>query len=211
MTLQCFAYSDQAPLGTAEVEVILFGPDTADYDVQVSVSPRSVPLGGRITVTATCEPGTQMAVVYLEVQLGGSPVPDGFIFRQATLTPRANGEVAVRLPITADRAQDFPDPEVGPARALVLCGDPDAQQPVREGLGDAPFTITAAVARPATPLPAAAPELADTGSDPSRLVALAAYLLGAGLACELLGRRRRALVSRPADPPSLQGRRGPVA
>jgi hypothetical protein len=122
VTVACFAYSDQAPLGTAEVEVFLFGPDTADYDVQVSVSPRTVPLGGVLTVSATCEPGTEMAVVYLESEIEESPIPgDGFIFRQAILTPRPNGDVAVRLAISADHALDFTDPVVGPARAILAC------------------------------------------------------------------------------------------
>ncbi|WP_157606366.1 hypothetical protein [Phycicoccus sp. Soil802] len=196
VTLACFAYSDQAPLGTAEVEVLLFGPDTADYEVQVSVSPRSVPLGGVVTVSATCDPGTEMSVVYLQVQFEASFPGDGFIFRQATVRPRPNGDVTVRLPISADHARGFTDPEVGPALVVLVCGDPEAQQPVRDGYGETEFTITAAAApRPALS-PTQGPELANTGSAPSGLVGLALLLLGTGLACELLGRRRPTEASR---------------
>lgn len=187
VSVACFAYSDQAPLGTAEVEVFFFGPDTADYDVEVSASPHTVPLGGILTVSAKCEPGTKMAVVYLESVIEDSPFPnDGFIFRQASVIPSPNGDVAVSLPISADHELDFTDPEVGPALALVLCGDPEAEQPVREGYGEAQFTITSAAA----PLPGLAPELANTGSDPLKLSGLAAVLLVAGLALGLVGMRR---------------------
>lgn len=198
VSVACFAYSEQAPLGTAEVEVFLFGPDTADYEVEVSVSPHAVALGGTLTVSATCERGTQMAVVYLQSDFEGSFLPgDGFIFRQATLTPSPNGDVVARLPISADPTLDFSDPEVGPARAQVLCGDPEAEQPVREGLGEARFVITApASPRPPGTLPGPAQELANTGSDVSHVTGMAALLLVAGLAMSVAIRGRPAPASR---------------
>lgn len=156
------------------------------YDVDVTVSPRSVPLGGTLNVSAKCNPQTVRA----QVVLGSGQGIDDVLYAEVTLTPLPNGQVTAKLPVYAN--SDLPAPVPGPAVIAVYCNEDASQGPL--GFGSAGIVITAAV----TALdPVNAPvadrdpsaQLANTGSELSSLLALAGTLLIAGAIIALLRRR----------------------
>lgn len=168
-SVDCFAYADPDPLGSAEEEFFLV--TDADFEeIPVSVSPSRVAIGTSFTITAECEPGTTSAIVLA----GSGDNEDAFL--EEEVTPAADGTVTLTAVLKAGPLVDR-----GEAGAMVVCGTEDEPS----GFGFADFTIVAAPAAPAAPAPrpaSAVPTLANTGSDNGPLTAFGAglVLLGAG-------------------------------
>ena len=171
--VECFKYADAAPLGSDEAEIFIV-TDLDLAEVEVSVTPSTVAIGSRFTISGTCPVGTTSALV-----LAGSGENDE-PFLEEEVTPAPDGSVSLTTTLTAGRLVS-----VGDAGAAVLCGDED--QPL--ALGFAEFTITKAAAASAVPASPAAPTrpvLANTGSDNGPLAALGVGLLLLGLGAHRL-------------------------
>lgn len=187
----CMAYGTATPLGTDSAAFYAVAGDQMPYEVPVRVTPSRVALGGTITVSAQCRPGTVDATV-----LVGNTAADE-AFAEAPANPAPDGSLTVQVVMAKD-----PDnrgglaPVAGGGTVVVFCGDMDAEEgagPV--GIGLARFTITpAAVVQGAAPSGASgssgsAQELATTGSDAAPMTALAALLVLAGAGAHTLRRR----------------------
>ncbi|WP_143056224.1 hypothetical protein [Pedococcus cremeus] len=187
----CMAYGTATPLGTDSAAFYAVAGDQMPYEVPVRVTPSRVALGGTITVSAQCRPGTVDATV-----LVGNTAADE-AFAEAPANPAPDGSLTVQVVMAKD-----PDnrgglaPVAGGGTVVVFCGDMDAEEgagPV--GIGLARFTITpAAVVQGAAPSGASgssgsAQELATTGSDAAPMTALAAGLVLAGAGAHTLRRR----------------------
>ncbi len=165
-TVECYRYDDAAPLDTADAEFFIADEEPFD-EIPVTVSPSSVAIGTSFTISATCPQGTTVAAVL--AGSGDNEEP----FLEEEVTPGPNGEVSYTSVLRAGELV-----QTGDAGAVVFCGTEDELL----ALGFSEFTITAAraAAAPARPA-AAAPVLANTGSDNGPLVVVALGLLALGL------------------------------
>ncbi|MGO4343674.1 LPXTG cell wall anchor domain-containing protein [Pedococcus sp. 2YAF34] len=182
VTVDCFRYDEPAALGTASAQFLL-ATDLLFDEIDVTVSPYTVAIGSKYTITGACAPGTTTAEVLAGVGENDEP------FLDEVVTPAADGTVTYNDTLTAGEFVD-----TGDALAIVVCGDPSNP----DAVGAADFTITAApasaipVAVPgAAPAaaPAARPELAATGSDNGPLAGLGGALLLLGVGAHVLRRR----------------------
>lgn len=186
----CLVYGTETPLGTDEVAFYAVSGEEAPYEVPVQVTPRSVALGGTITVSAQCRPDTLDATVLVGNTAAEEP------FAEARTSPAPDGSLTVRVAIAKDPdSHDGPIPVAGGGTVVVFCGDIDAaggSEPV--GLGLARFTITPATvvrgaATSGTGTSGSVRELANTGSDAGPMTALAAGLVLVGAGAHGLRRR----------------------
>jgi LPXTG-motif cell wall-anchored protein len=187
----CLAYGAASPLGTDAVAFYAVAGDETPYEVPVEVAPGRVALGGTLTVSAQCRPGTLDATVLV----GNTAAEEAFA--SAPADPAPDGSLTVRVAIAKDAdIPGGPAPTAGGGTAVVFCGDIDAREgsgPV--GIGLARFTITPAglvqgsAPSGSTDSPGSAQELANTGSDTAPMLALAASLVLAGAGAHLVRRR----------------------
>jgi hypothetical protein len=187
----CMIYGSATPLATDSAAFYAVTGDQLPYEVPVQVTPGRVALGGNLTVSAQCRPGTLHATVLVGNTLADEP------FAEVPTTPAADGSLTVHVAIASDPGvRGGPAPVAGGGTAVAFCGDMDAEEgagPV--GVGLARFTITpAAVVQGSAPSgrsgsSGSARELADTGSVAAPMVALAASLVLAGAGAHLLRRR----------------------
>jgi LPXTG-motif cell wall-anchored protein len=185
VTVDCFAYADQRPTGSASTDIYVITFDSPIIDV--TVSPSKVRLGEQLTITGQCPAGTEVAVVAAGTEDADEP------FLAETVTPAADG--TVRYTGTVPRTGVEP----GKAAAFVLCGvgsldvlDGSNTDEFPTAFGFAEFTVLPAAVAPgtATPPPASTtPVLANTGSDNGPMAALAAGLLLLGAAAHVARRR----------------------
>ncbi len=213
ITLACT--SGGSTLATATAATLLFAvPESGRANV--TVSPGSEPLGGRVTVTAACPGGSAAGGVYL---FQGDNDP----FAGTASSPvRPTGTIRVSFPVALSRppGSTAPAPTRGPATAVVFCIDA-AGMPT--GTGHRDFTIARAViAAPATPRPqdlaAASPAGTDRptagpGANPAPSAAPPATAspsrtAAAGPTPTALPDRGRVLAAAPVPPRTLDGAAG---
>lgn len=198
--VDCVVYGEAKPLGSASTEIFVIDFNLEFAELEVAVSPRTVAMGGAVTVSATCPEDATHAVVLA----GNEEADEAFFTRE--LTPGAGGAVSVRVPIAKS---DSVAPQTGQAIGMVVCGSETEVPPLADSgvralaevmlmpsaLGFEEFTITAAAARSAVPAQSstgttgARAELANTGSDGAPLTAIALALIAAGGAAIRLSRR----------------------
>ena len=187
----CMAYGSATPVGTDSAAFYAVTGDQMPYEVPVQVAPSRVALGGTLTVSAQCRPGTRDATVLVGNTLADEP------FAEVSTTPAADGSLTVQVAIAPDPdIEGGPAPAAGGGTAVAFCGDMDAEEgsgPV--GVGLARFTITPAAVLQGSARsgpsgsPGAAQELANTGSVAGPMTAFAAGLVLAGAAAHTLRRR----------------------
>jgi len=176
ISVDCFAYGTEAPVGSASEEVFVVSDEELPF-FEVTVSPSKVRIGSSFTVSGECPAGTTTAAV-----AAGRDDADG-PFVTALVKPAADGSVQWTGKVPTQGVTP------GDALAVIACGvddltifeDPSAATvPTAFGLGE--FTVLAApAAAPAAPRPAAAaPTLANTGSDNGPMTGLGAGLLVLG-------------------------------
>ena len=168
-SVDCLAYGVEKPVAHATTDFFIDDEDWPFEELEVAISQQKVALGGTLTVSATCPEGSDVAAI-----LAGNEKADEAFFEQE-VTPASSGAVSARIKIAAT---DGVEPEVGDARAVVVCGDDDMPMPQLLGdkaaagklladeepmtamaleemfptaLGMAEFTITPAVAAPSAP------------------------------------------------------------
>jgi hypothetical protein len=176
ISVDCFAYGTEGPVGSASETVFVLS-DSGVEVFEVSVSPSKVRIGSSFTASGTCPAGTTSAAVAAARVDADAP------FVTALTTPAADGSVrwTAKVPATGVKPGD--------AVAVIACGvddlgvfeDPGAAiVPTAFGFGE--FSILAGpAAAPAPARPSATqPALANTGSDNGPLAGFGAGLLVLG-------------------------------
>ena len=176
-SVECLHYTTEEALGDDSVEFLAVEGEEVPV-IDVTVSPRTVAIGGTLTISATCPAGTASAVVMAGNEDADEP------FLEEEVTPAGDGTVTVRARVAEGTG---PAPEAGAAGAAVMCMDEDGLLPAAYGFAE--FRISAAAAAPVARAASASPELANTGSDAGPLTAIAVAMIAAGAAAIRLSRR----------------------
>ena len=92
--VDCVVYGEAKPLGSASTEIFVIDFDLEFAELEVAVSPRTVAMGGTVTVSATCPEDATHAVVLA----GNEEADEAFFTRELTPAPVGRSRCACRSP-----------------------------------------------------------------------------------------------------------------